>query len=133
MSAYLDTSAVLAVLDSDDAIHSRASSARLSLMSGTEEVLTSNYVVVETSALLQRRFGLPALRRFVDEMLPAVSIVFVDPCLHQRALSAVLAAGGMRAPSLVDCTGFEIIRERAVDRVFAFDARFQNRGYTTAG
>jgi len=133
VSVYLDTSAILAVLDSDDAMHSRASSAWLSLMAGTEEVLTSNYVVVETSALLQRRFGLPALRRFVDKMLPAVSIVFVAPGLHERALSAVLAAGGRRAPSLVDCAGFEIIRERAVDRVLAFDAHFQNRGYTMAG
>ncbi|MGQ9808675.1 MAG: type II toxin-antitoxin system VapC family toxin [Armatimonadota bacterium] len=129
MSVYVDTSAILAIIDADDRWHTQAAEAWLALMESPEEVLTSNYAVVEVASLLQRRFGLKVLRRFVEEMLPAMTVVFVDPGLQERALSAVLAGRGRRGPGLVDCAAFEIIRERSVDRVFAFDSHFRERGY----
>ena len=60
MSTFVDTSALPAVLDVDDAYHARASRLWSDLVSGDEDSLTTSYVLVETFALAQARLGLSA-------------------------------------------------------------------------
>lgn len=85
-------------------------------------------VVVETSALVQRRLGMAAVRDLHDALLPVLEICWVDRELHNRAVAAMLASK-KRGVSLVDWTSFELMRIRAIDRALAFDDAFKKQGF----
>ena len=65
-TVFADTSALYAVLDRDDENHAEAVRRLTEISSAHATLLTSNYVVVETCALVQRRIGQAALRTFRD-------------------------------------------------------------------
>ncbi len=129
MSTFIDTSALLAVLDADDAYHARASRLWSDLVSGDEDLLTTSYVLVETFALAQARLGLSAARLLHDDVVPILRVVWVDEALHRAAATALLTAQ-RRQLSLVDCVSFEAMRRLGADRVFAFDRHFRQQGFT---
>lgn len=127
MSVFVDTSALYAVLDRDDVNHAAAAAEYASLLDRAA-LLTHSYVVVETSALVQRRLGMEGVRVLADDLLPACDLVFVDEALH-RAATAALVAAGDRDVSLVDWTSFELMRQRGVSEAFAFDDDFSAQGF----
>lgn len=128
MTAFIDTSALLAVLDADDLNHSPAKTLWQSLIGGEADLVTHNYVLIETSALVQRRLGLEALRVFETDIVPVLRVVWVTPEVHEASVSAHLIAA-RRALSLVDCVSFEIMRRTGLREAFAFDAHFGEFGY----
>lgn len=129
---FVDTSAIYAALDADDAHHASAIAGwqRLldGIVTGTHDGLTHGSVLVEVSALVQRRLGVPALRALHASVLPALVTHWVDADLHARAVSALLAAD-RRDVSLVDWTSFELMRALGVDQAFAFDDDFVRQGF----
>ena len=127
MNVFIDTSAIYAVLDRDDVNHARAGESYVSLLDQAS-LLTHAYVVVEATALVQRRLGVEAVRLLVDDILPAVELTLVDEALHRAAVGAMLAAGD-RDVSLVDWTSFELMRRRGVTEAFAFDDDFAKQGF----
>ena len=132
-SVFVDTSALYAVLDADDECHSEAAAgwARLltDIESGRREAVTHYGVVVEVTALVQRRLGMAAVRHLHDSLLPVLVVVMVDGVLHAHALAAMLAAD-RRGVSLVDWTSFELMRARGITCALAFDDDFTDRGLT---
>ncbi len=127
MTVFVDTSALYALMDSDDLNH--ASARRFwSELGSTEALITHNYVLVETSALVQRRLGVEALRALVDELMLPISPVFVDRAVHDAAVSGVLGAQ-LRELSLVDMVSFEIMRRAGIRAAFAFDDHFARFGF----
>ncbi len=128
MTVFVDSSALYAVLDASDASHPVAARVWLRLLEQREVLLTTNYHVVETFALVQRRLGLHAVRTFDTDMLPVVEVRWVDEPLHRAAVAAVLTAG-KRDLSLVDCAAFVVMRERGLRDAFAFDADFEDQGF----
>ena len=58
MIVYVDTSAFFALLDAEESHHRAALKRATALFDEEASLVTSNYVVVETCALLQRRIGL---------------------------------------------------------------------------
>lgn len=133
MSTYVDTSAFMSIANSNDDRHQSAVKTWSRFLDEGEILVTSNYVVVETVALLHSRHGTPAVRRFTEDLLSVVLIEWVDAQIHTGALSAVLASSGKQSPSLVDCVSFEIINRSRIDTVFAYDRRFQDRGFNVVG
>ena len=128
MTEFVDTSAFFALLDDDDAHRERARTHLREVIETGVDLLTHEYVVVEATALVQRRLGLAALRRFVDDLLPLVEIAWVDEALHTEAREALLAAG-RRNVSLVDWTSFLVMRRHGVRRAFTFDPDFGGEGF----
>lgn len=126
---FVDTSAFLSVLSSTDREHLKARDIWLRILSSDDELVTSNYVLVETTAILQNRLGLDAVRVFEQEVVPAMRVEWIDQATHGTAISAVLASG-RRKLSLVDCTSFEILRRLGIEQVFAFDPHFAEQGFT---
>jgi uncharacterized protein len=133
MSVYIDTSAILAICNADDERHSDAVEAWIRIIDNEEVVSTTNYVVVETIAVLQHRHGIPAVRRFVEDVLPAVLIEWVDPAIHTAAVAAVIASQSRQSPGIVDSVSFEIIRKSQIEHVFCYDKHFANAGFTIIG
>lgn len=125
---FADTSALYAVLDRDDENHAEAVR-RLSEMSVARAALvTSNYVVVETCALVQRRIGQAALRTFREVVQGSLQVHWVTEREHELGMAAVLAAS-RRKLSLVDCVSFTIMRELGLKAAFAFDQHFEEEGF----
>jgi predicted nucleic acid-binding protein len=125
---FVDTSGFHALLDADDQYHPVAGETWKTLLTGSGRLLTSNYVVVETCALLQRRLGMDAVKVFRDDILPAVEVEWVTPRNHEIGLTALIAAS-RRKLSLVDCISFVVMREHRCLEAFAFDAHFREEGF----
>lgn len=132
MSVFVDTSAVLAISDGDDENHDWAGRTWKSLLEDTLTLSTTNYVVVETISVMHRRFGIPAVRRFCEELLPALGVIWVDQESHDRGVRSVIG-GGRRGPSLVDHVSFNTIAEHQIAQVFAYDQHFTEQGYELCG
>lgn len=129
MSVFVDTSALLALLDADDPEHQRAMTAWDELAEERAPLVSTNYVIVETVAVAQHRLGIDAVRALVDDILPVIEIRIVDATVHDAAIAALLAAG-RRQLSLVDGASFEVMRRGELQRAFAFDKHFRERRFT---
>ena len=129
---FVDTSALYATLDADDDQHEAAAVGWVRLLDGLERgdlaVVTHSSIIVETTALVQRRLGMSAVRTFLADLLPLFDVVWVDAELHAHAATALLAANQPQI-SLVDWTSFAVMRERTIDEVFAYDDDFVERGF----
>jgi predicted nucleic acid-binding protein len=128
VTVLIDTSALYALADADDPAHGEAAGVMASVRSSGEDLLTHEYVLVETIALVQRRLGMAVLRRLLDDLLPVIDVAWVDPELHLEAREALLAAG-RSGVSLVDLVSFLVMRRRAIRTAFAFDDDFAREGF----
>jgi len=128
MRAFVDTSALLALLDAEDADHAAVASAWQELKREDAVLTTTNYVVVETSAVCQRRLGMPAARTLQQDLEPIVDMQWVTREVHERAAVAMLAAN-RRDLSLVDCVSFEVMRRLDIRRAFTLDDHYREQGF----
>ncbi len=128
MTAFVDTSAIHAVFDRDDTNHARAAETWHRLVGDGASLLTTNYVLLETSALMQRRLGLADLRAFHEKVAPLLETHWMGEAQHEAGVEAVLAAG-KRKLSLVDCVSFQVMRQLGVQAVFCFDEHFVEQGF----
>jgi uncharacterized protein len=127
VTLFVDTSAIYALMDGDDPNHGDARKFWAEL-DPNEPLFTHNYVVVEASALVQRRLGIEALQDLVDELLLPITTLFVERTIHDAAVSAVLTAR-LRQLSVVDAVSFEVMRRAGVRTAFAFDDHFARFGF----
>lgn len=128
MSVFIDTSALMAVLDADDGYHKKAKDIWVSLISEEETIISSNYVLVETFALVQNRLGLKAVRTLQEDILPMITVDWVDEASHKAGVTGVLTALRKKL-SLVDCTSFAIMRKLGIKKIFAYDPHFKEQGF----
>jgi predicted nucleic acid-binding protein len=126
---FVDTSAFIAVLDADDPHHAEAGPYWVEAVRERREIVTTNYVIVEAAAVLQRRLGMQAVRLFVTDLLPLVSTQRIEEDVDQAAWAALLAAN-RRSLSLVDCASFEVMRRLGIRTAFAFDGHFNEQGFS---
>ena len=124
---FVDTSALYALLVEDDASHGAASAGAASLRELGANLVTSSFVVLETVSLLQARIGVEAVRVFYADMLPLLSILWIDESLLQRAMDALLAAAERRI-SLTDWTSITLMQDRGIALAFAFDDDLARHG-----
>lgn len=129
MSTFVDTSAFYALLDADDDNHEPSARLWRELMESDENVVTTNYVLVETFALVQNRLGLEAVRQFQEDIVPVMQVEFVTSEIHRLGIAALLAAS-KRNLSLVDCISFEVMRDSGIKSAFAFDDHFRQYGFS---
>ena len=128
MSIFVDTSALIAFLDADQPRHAEVIDTWDRAIADEKALFTSNYVLVESFALVQRRLGLEALRALADVLVPMLRVVWVDEELHAAAVASLLTAG-RRKLSLVDCTSFELMRRRGLAEALALDDDFARQGF----
>lgn len=127
MTVFVDTSAWYAVVDANDPNHLYARRAIERLHSDREALVTHNYVLVETLALLQRRAGKAAARSFITDLAPIAVVEWIQPSLHDSAVCSYLDSG--RGLSFVDHVSFALMRARGITAAFAFDTDFTDRGF----
>ena len=129
MSCFADTSALYALLDRDDHNHERAGVEWRNILNQGARLVTHNYVVVESTALVQRRLGIAALRAFHEDILPLITTEWIDPARHHTAIEMALFAGRKKL-SLVDCASFVLMRDMGISEAFCFDRHFREQGFS---
>ena len=130
MKVFVDSSAILGGLNSADDWHGPATRAWEKLLGETTLLVTTNYVVVESFAVIQGWLGVPAVRSFLEEIVPTLRVEWVDEDTH-RVASAALLAAGRRGLSLVDLCSFETMRRLGIRSAFTFDRHFRQYGFET--
>ena len=129
MTAFVDTSALYALLDEDDANHARAAATFIRLRG--RDLVTHSYVVVEVVALVSRRLRWAAVERLIDGILPAIRVVVVDEGTHATAFRTFRGARSVGV-SLVDQASFALMRAEGIDEAFTFDGDFATEGFREA-
>jgi predicted nucleic acid-binding protein len=128
MNIFVDTSGFIAVLDRDEANHSGAAEAWQNILSSPDALVTTNYVLVETCALVQNRLGMEAIKVFQADIVPVLQIEWIDSTVHLAAMGTMLAAARKKL-SLVDCVSFEIMRLFGITAAFTLDRHFKEQGF----
>lgn len=129
---FVDTSALYALLDHLDRNHAVARRLWVRLLDSAEPLFTTNYVVVEASAIVQNRLGAEAVRILIEELLPALEVRWIDAGAHASAVTALLTAR-RRKLSLVDCSSFITMRAAGTRIALAFDKHFTEAGFRLPG
>lgn len=129
---FLDTSAILALLNPADRAHLRARKAFEDLAADGAPLVTTSLVLVETYALLGRRLGLPAVKACRADLIPLADVAWVTPETFEAGLDLLLSRRKRRL-SLVDAVSFLVMRERDIALAFAFDPHFEEEGFTLVG
>ena len=124
---FLDTSAIYALADRNDPHHQAAKVKLQALLEREEAILTHNYVLVESMALVQNRLGLTAAIK-LTESARAFQLEWVEIRLHNDAVRR-LKASRKRQVSFVDQVSFLVMRSRGVNTAFAFDPHFEDEGF----
>ena len=125
---FLDTSAIYALADRADTRHEEAVAHLDRLLQSGERLLTHNYVLVESLALLQHRLGTAAAVKLADSA-SGFEIVWVDRKLHEEAARR-LARAGKRRVSFVDLVSFLVMKSRGIEKALAFDPDFSSEGFS---
>lgn len=130
--AFVDTSAILALLNRDDPNHQHAANTFSELSHQRSELITTSYVLVETYALLMRRFGKNAAKRFRQYFEPIFKVIWVDETMHDAGLNLLFTRPGRRL-SLVDAISFVSMQKHRIGEAFAYDQHFKKEGFGTIG
>ena len=123
---FLDTSAAYAAIDAADPNHREAAERLQTALQQRIPVLTHNYVVLESTALIQRRLGLHAALSFLKDTR-LLKIHWITPEDHAEAVE-LLKWRGKRNLSLVDCMSFVVMRQYGITTALAYDSDFQAEG-----
>lgn len=124
-SVLWDSSAILALLDADDADHARAVTVARAIASERRPSFITNYVEAETHALLVRKLGRAIARQWL--LTGGLSVVTVLPAEEQRAKD-ILVRHTDKDWTLCDAISFAVLDARHVSRAFTFDRHFKQYG-----
>ncbi len=127
MMVFVDTSAIFAVLSADDSNHDDAKAVWSELLTHEEELVTTNYVLVEVLALVQRRLGMEAVKTLLADIVSVLQIDWISKAAHDTAVEKMLDISN-RQLSLVDLVSFDTMRQRGIKTAFAFDEDFARQG-----
>jgi predicted nucleic acid-binding protein len=120
-----DSSAILALLDADDADHVCAVDVARTIASERRPSFITNYIEAETHALLLRRLGRTVARQWLlTGGLPVVSVMSAE----EQHAKEILARHVDKDWTLCDAISFAVLDARRVPRAFTFDQRFRQYG-----
>jgi predicted nucleic acid-binding protein len=120
-----DSSAILALLDRDDADHGRAVAAARAIAAARRPSFITNYVEAETHALLVRKLGRTLAREWL--LAARLPIVRALPAEEEHARE-IVATHRDKDWSLCDAISFAVAERRGVRTAFAFDRHFRQFG-----
>ena len=120
-----DSSAILALLDADDADHERAVRVAQRIASERRPSFITNYIEAEAHALLLHKLGRAlALEWLLRGGLPVLKVL---PREEERARE-ILSRHSDKDWSLCDAISFAVIELREVRTAFSFDRHFRQYG-----
>ncbi|NUO82028.1 type II toxin-antitoxin system VapC family toxin [candidate division KSB1 bacterium] len=125
--AFIDTSHIIALVDTDDEYHALANLAGEAL---TGKMVTTEAVLIEFgNALSKAKYKQLAFDTIADlRNDPNIEIAPVDISLIDRAL-AMFGSYQDKDWSLTDCISFVVMRERGLAEALTADHHFEQAGF----
>jgi predicted nucleic acid-binding protein len=120
-----DSSAILALLDADDADHARAVAVARQIASEGRPSFITNYIEVEAHALLVRKLGRTLAREWL--LTGRLPVVRALPVEEERAREIVTRHTD-KDWTLCDAISFAVLEARHIARAFTFDHHFRQHG-----
>jgi predicted nucleic acid-binding protein len=118
----VDSSAIVALVNRDDSIHTEAVAAYHELVGDGYRLFTTNYVIAETVQLLDIGFGPDVARSWLrDHRLP---VYHADEQDVRRAIAHITSAGQGSRVSLTDAISTVVMERLSVTDAFAVDPDF---------
>ena len=121
-AAFVDSSAIVALVDRDDASHGAATAAYRDLVAAGYRLFTTNYVVAETFDLLSTGVGPAVARRWLRDS--KLAVYHADQGDERKAWALVARSEGKRGPSLTDAISLVVMGRLEVADAFAVDPNF---------
>lgn len=128
---FVDTGAWVALFNSRDREHDRASRYWSRVRDERRLLLTTDYVLDETYTLIRRsRAGLQGAKEFHEVVTASrvLEIAEIDADLRDRAWD-LFTRYDDKILSFTDCTSFALLHERGLQEAFAFDSDFAKVGF----
>ena len=116
-----DSSAILALLDADDADHEPAVAIARRIASEKRPSFITNYIEVEVHALLLRKLGRTLAREWL--LTGGLPVIRALPQEEDRARE-IIARRSDKDWSLCDAISFAVLEMRGTRRAFTFDRHF---------
>jgi uncharacterized protein len=124
---FVDTSYVIALINSRDQYHHRAMN--LAKLYIGQPVLTTDAVLLEVGNMLARNYRAEAVIAINTFLLSSeVEVVHLHRTLFQRALT-LYEQYQDKAWGLVDCISFTVMRDEGIHKALSFDQHFIQAGF----
>ena len=126
----MDTSAIYAIIDRDDANHRKVTSILRSISRQGLTPLLTNFIVAESHALLLSRLGAAVARDWlVKQIWPVKPVISSD----ERKAKEIIQRYTDKTFSYTDATSFAVMDTLGISEGFAFDVHFQQYGLKILG
>ena len=125
---FIDTAALFSLVATADVTASIAIDTWEKITQANNELITNNYVIVESFSLVQRRLGLEFVRYLQTKILPIVETDWINEEQHLLAIQRILDTN-RRNLSVVDSSAFESMHRLGIETVFTFDHHFREEGF----
>ena len=126
-AVFVDSSGFYAHLNADDSFHEQAAVCFRQAAAEGWGLVTTNYVVHETWAIVQARLGWEAVESWRGKVLCHCAVTWVDASLHKLG-AARCAQARERRLSLTDCVSLEFMHQRGITEAIAQDEHFVRAG-----
>lgn len=130
MTAFVDTSAIVALLSRADAHHADAVAIWKNLLASRARLLTTDLVMAEAVVVVRSRAGFqPSVQAGERLLADPFELVWADRLLMTEAWRLYRRYHD-HALSLCDCVSFAVMRQRRIESAFAYDDDFEAVGFT---
>lgn len=121
-TAFVDASAIVALVDRNDRSHDDAVAAYYGLQEAGYRLFTTNLVIAEVVQLLNDGVGADVARQFMRDHRLTVHHITEDE--EQRAASMVMASRSARGLSYVDAASLVVMERLGIADAFVVDTTF---------
>jgi len=121
-AAFVDSSAIVALVDRDDQTHTAVVSAYRGLVADGYKLITTNHVVAETFDLLTVGVGVAIAKQWLRDS--RLAIYHADEQDEAKARQMLLAAAEQRRLSYTDAVSLVVMERLGITDAFAVDPDF---------
>lgn len=130
-SVFIDTSALIALIDSSDSLHKQAGIAMSQLSKSKSRMVTTEFVLMEVANALSRQ---PFRKYAIDYLnglrhIKAISIIPASTELVHKGW-LLYCERSDKEWSLTDCISFDVMMTAGITKAFTSDHHFEQAGFT---
>ena len=127
---FVDSSAYLALLDTDDEHHSEAIETLQELAQARYRQFTTNVLLIESHALILSVLGRGRAAQFLKDMQESNTVVIRARAADEERAKQILFQYTDKDFSFADAISFSVMERLAIRHAFSFDRDFAQYGYT---
>ena len=127
---FVDSSAYLALLDTDDEHHREARATLQELAQARYRQFTTNVLLIESHALILSVLGRDRAARFLKEMEESNTVMIRARATDEERAKQILFQYTDKDFSFADAISFAVMERFAIRLAFSFDRDFAQYGFT---